>query len=124
MSTTLLSLRSKNISRNTHDADYFYRAEKTHSGAFRELAGETGKDIKRVWVTKGHLHSKIVSVEGKPRKDGWFTPRSSKQALRFGKDCFFTMEEAKIHADAKRAQQVKILERKISQIQTLIESEE
>ncbi|RDI34250.1 hypothetical protein C7453_11559 [Gluconacetobacter liquefaciens] len=87
---------------------------------------EFGQDllsVRQVWVSKFATQGAIYRINGEPRDDGWFTPEGETQALRIGRDCFLSREEAALDADSRRKVKVMSLRNIVERIETLIASD-
>jgi len=80
----------------------------------------TAKPVRVVWTIKTALHGSVFPVDGVARGDGWFTPNSASAALRIGKDCFLSRDEAHDVATLKRQNEITKLEKQIRRLKELI----
>jgi len=80
----------------------------------------SAEPIRVVWTIKTALHGDILPVDGLARGDGWFTPKGNAPALRIGKDCFLTRDEAHNVAILKRQSRIKNLEKQIKRLKDLL----
>ncbi|WP_323991994.1 hypothetical protein [Nguyenibacter sp. L1] len=79
--------------------------------------------VRQVWVSKFATQGTIFRINGEPRDDGWFTPEGETQALRIGRDCFLSRDEAALDADSRRRHKVTSLKNTLERIEKLIASD-
>ncbi|MBM9402588.1 hypothetical protein [Gluconacetobacter azotocaptans] len=76
-----------------------------------------------MWVSKTALTRRITRIRGYPRTDGWFTPEGSSQALRIGRDCFPSRQDAAADADHRRAQKIERLRIQLAKLEELLHAD-